>query len=80
MGLISRGLKNRGVRTATGLSLNASAELPNSGFNFIDNAQGASAAVAELSTAVGFSLDQLDSEGLWRPTTRERDVDKKQRI
>ncbi|PYH91085.1 hypothetical protein BO71DRAFT_332999 [Aspergillus ellipticus CBS 707.79] len=44
-------------------ALRASAAPPASGFAFIDNAQGASAAVAELSGTLGAALEQMDLDG-----------------
>jgi hypothetical protein len=63
MKAFARSLTGSVVRNSTGLSLDASAAAPNSGFAFVDNAQGASLAVNELSKSVGFSLDQLESKG-----------------
>ena len=63
MKLFSRALKNRHSRAAGGVSLGASAAAPNSGVAFIDNCQGASAAIIELADTEGFALDDLDSEG-----------------
>jgi hypothetical protein len=44
-----------------------SAAARNSGFAFVDNSQGASAAVAELAKSFDFALHQIDfnSEPLW---------------
>lgn len=42
----------------------ASAALPSSGFAFIDNSQGASAAVAELSDALVDVFEDLNLEGI----------------
>ena len=64
MKVFTRVLKNRHSRSAGEASLGASASTPNSGFAFVDNSQGASAAIVELSNAIGFALDNLDSEGL----------------
>ncbi|KAF7546119.1 hypothetical protein G7Z17_g8654 [Cylindrodendrum hubeiense] len=41
----------------------ASAAVPSSGFTFVDNSQGASAAVAELSTVLESALEQIDLRG-----------------
>jgi hypothetical protein len=48
-------------------AMSNSAAAPNSGFVFVDNSQGASAAVAELAKSFDFALDQIDfdSEHLW---------------
>ncbi|KAK3997970.1 Alpha/Beta hydrolase [Cladorrhinum sp. PSN332] len=45
----------------------AAALVPASGFTFIDNSQGASAATAELSDALGTALDQIDIDGASSP-------------
>lgn len=44
-------------------ALGASAALPSSGITFVDNSQGASAAVAELSDALSAVLEQIDLDG-----------------
>lgn len=44
-------------------ALGASATLPSSGITSVDNSQGASAAVAELSDALGAVLEQIDLDG-----------------
>lgn len=44
-------------------ALRTAAAAPNSGFNFMDNWQGASAAVAELSLALGDALELIDLDG-----------------
>jgi hypothetical protein len=51
------------TRTSTQSTLDASAALPNSGYDFIDNSQGASAAVAELSRALDDSINDIVLEG-----------------
>lgn len=48
---------------AAASALRTSAAVPDSGFTFIDNSQGASAAVAELSTALDTALDKIDWDG-----------------
>jgi len=44
-------------------ALRTSAAVPNSGIGFVDNSQGASAAVAELSTVLGDALELIDLDG-----------------
>lgn len=44
-------------------ALKASTALPSSGITFVDNSQGASAAVAELSDALSAVLEQVDIDG-----------------
>lgn len=48
---------------ASAATSRTAASLPSSGFTFIDNSQGASAAIAELSDALGTALDQIDLDG-----------------
>ena len=55
-----RHLRNPKVRSSTASSLDTAAKLPNSGFEFVDNSQGASAAVAELSQTLDIALEQVD--------------------
>ncbi|KAH0561982.1 hypothetical protein GP486_003311 [Trichoglossum hirsutum] len=43
-------------------ALGGSAKLPNSGFAFVDNSQGSSAAIAELSGSLDVALEQIDYE------------------
>ncbi|KAK4225447.1 Alpha/Beta hydrolase protein [Podospora fimiseda] len=47
----------------TATASRSAATLPASGFTFIDNSQGASAATAELSDALGTALNQIDLDG-----------------
>lgn len=56
-------LKNKHVRTSTQTSLVASAAVPDSGFAFVNNSQGASAALNEFITAISVALDHIDLEG-----------------
>jgi hypothetical protein len=44
-------------------SLVASAAVPDSGFAFLNNSQGASAALNEFTTAISAALDHIDLEG-----------------
>ena len=56
-------IKSGRVRaSATSVSV-ASAGVPDSGFAFINNSQGASAAIAELSTRLDEALERIDMEG-----------------
>ncbi|GIJ86995.1 hypothetical protein Asppvi_005894 [Aspergillus pseudoviridinutans] len=48
---------------ASAAALECSAASPTFGFTFSNNSQGASAAAAELSTALGTALDQIDLDG-----------------
>ena len=59
-----RQIKHPQVRASTESALTTSAALPTSGFTFVDNSQGASAAVAELSTALGTAFEQIELEGV----------------
>jgi hypothetical protein len=45
--------------------LTASAATPHSGFAFIDNSAGASAALDEFSTAISDALDLIDLDGMY---------------
>lgn len=58
-----------GSSKASASTLEASAALPNSGFAFVDNSQGASAAVAQLSDVLDAALSQIEtsSKSLRRP-------------
>lgn len=64
MGLLKhfRYSKHSEVRASTASTLTTSAALPNSGFAFVDNSQGASAAVAELATCLDLTLEQFELE------------------
>ena len=58
-----RVFKSRKVRaSATNTSL-LSAGLPDSGFAFVNNSQGASAAIAELSGRLDRALDRIEING-----------------
>src|SRR5271165_6584599 len=48
--------------SATSALINAT-KLPNSGIAFVDNSQGSSAAIAELSNMLDIALEQFDYEG-----------------
>ena len=50
------------VRESAAVALTASAPAPNSGFVFVDNSQGASAAIAELARSLDFALDLINLE------------------
>ena len=54
------------VRASTESALATSAAPPSSGFTFVDNSQGASAAVAELSKSLGLAFEQIELEGVTR--------------
>jgi hypothetical protein len=51
------------ARASAQHSLDAAAALPNSGLDFIDNSQGASAAVAELSRVLGDGICDVELDG-----------------
>ena len=61
-----RQLRRRNIRTSAESSLQAAASVPNSGFTFVDNSQGASAAVSELSKALDIALDNVEFGGTVR--------------
>ncbi|KAH0558380.1 hypothetical protein GP486_004958 [Trichoglossum hirsutum] len=57
------------VRGSAESALVASAAVPDSGFTFVKNSQGASAAIAELSKSLDTALDEIELDGMH---TRER--------
>lgn len=56
-------LGSKPFRTSMQTSLVASAAVPDSGFAFLNNSQGASAALNEFTTAISAALDHIDLEG-----------------
>jgi hypothetical protein len=52
------------VRASVQSALITSTNLPNSGLTFVDNSQGCSAAVAELSGLLDVAIDQFDCESM----------------
>ena len=52
----------RGTRHSAASALSTSAAVPSSGFVFVDNSQGGSAAVGELSHALDTALDGIDGD------------------
>ena len=56
-------MKHSEVRASTESALTTSAAVPSSGFTFVDNSQGASAAVAELSKSLDTAFEQIELEG-----------------
>jgi hypothetical protein len=58
-----RHAKRPAVQASAASTLEASTKLPNSGLTFIDNSQGSSAAIAELSKLLDIALEQFDFEG-----------------
>jgi len=58
-----RHMKNPEVRGSTESALKTSAALPSSDFTFVNNSQGASAAVAELSKYFDTAFEQIELEG-----------------
>jgi hypothetical protein len=67
-------IRHRKVRASAQSALESSAALPNSGFTFVDNSQGASAAVVELLKSLDTALEHIDLEGKlkWWERTRRR--------
>lgn len=61
--LAVRFLRKKPVRSSTQTSLIASAAVPDSGFGFVHNLQGASAALDEFSGAVSAALEYIDLKG-----------------
>jgi hypothetical protein len=60
-------LKQRGKaqgRASAEWALGSSAAVPDSGFNFVKNSQGASAAIAELSQCLDTALDAIELDGI----------------
>jgi hypothetical protein len=55
--------KHSEVRASVDSVLTKSTALPSSGFTFVDNSQGASAAVAELSRSLDTAFEQIELEG-----------------
>ena len=55
--------RKKPVRSSTQTSLAASAAVPDSGFVFLHNLQGASAALDEFSGAVSTALEHIDLNG-----------------
>jgi hypothetical protein len=70
--------RKKPVRSSTQGSLTVSAAAPNSGFAFIDNSEGASAALNELSTAISEALDLIDLDGMLFLGLRSRIIDREQ--
>jgi hypothetical protein len=60
---LQRHLKSRRVRASAESSLEVAAAVPNSRFAFVDNSQGASAAVAELSGFLDLAVEEIDFQG-----------------
>ena len=56
-------LKDPKVRASGQSALVASAAVPDSGFTFVNNSQGASAAIAELSGFLDTALDDFEFDG-----------------
>lgn len=52
------------VQASAASTLVTATRLPNSGLAFVDNSQGSSAAIAELSTMLNIALEQFDYEGI----------------
>ena len=65
-------IRNRKVRASTTSASVASAGVPDSGFAFINNSQGASAAISELSTRLNDALERIDLEGKLNRKCRDK--------
>jgi hypothetical protein len=61
--LAARLFRKNPVRSSAQTSLAASGAVPDSGFVFVNNLQGASAALDELSGAVSAVLEYIDLKG-----------------
>jgi hypothetical protein len=75
-----RYLKRREIRASVESGLDAANAVPNSGFTFVENSQGASAAAAELSRSLDTAIEQIDLEGtvqrgLWCLNCHDRVAD-----
>lgn len=62
----SKYLKRRDTRASVESGLDAANAVPNSGFIFVENSQGASAAASELSKLLDTAIEQIDLEGTVR--------------
>lgn len=56
-------LRKKPVQSSTHASLAASGAVPDSGFAFVHNSQGASAALDEFSGAISAALEYIDLKG-----------------
>lgn len=61
--LAVRLLRKKPVQSSTHTSLAASGAVPDSGFAFVHNLQGASAALDEFSGAISAALEYIDLKG-----------------
>ena len=62
--LLRRGFRRKPIRTLSESALDSGSTIPNaSGLAFIDNSQGASAAVVELSSILDDAIEKLDLQG-----------------
>ncbi len=59
--------QKKAVQNFAQTSLAASAAVPDSGFAFVNNSQGASAALSEFTTAFSTALNDIDLDGKPRP-------------
>ncbi|KFY27699.1 hypothetical protein V491_00774 [Pseudogymnoascus sp. VKM F-3775] len=55
--------ERRHIQASAESGLDASNAIPSSGFTFVENSQGASAAVSELSKSLGTAMEEVDLEG-----------------
>ena len=60
---MKRFFKNKVARLSATASLDAFTKIPDSGFAFINNSQGASASIIELSNALDSVLKDIEFEG-----------------
>lgn len=58
--------ERRHIQASAESGLDASNAIPSSGFTFVENSQGASAAVSELSKSLGTAMEEVDLEGIVR--------------
>lgn len=64
---MKRLFKHKAARHSTTTSLEASTSVPASGFTFVNNSQGASASIVELSNALDDVLGDIEFEGSLGP-------------
>ena len=69
---MKRLLKRKAIRSSMSTSLEASTHVPDSGFGFINNSQGASASIVELSAVLEDVIGEIEFEGESPPPPPER--------
>ncbi|RVX67150.1 hypothetical protein B0A52_08584 [Exophiala mesophila] len=68
-----RGFRRKPIRTLSESALDSGSTIPNaSGLAFIDNSQGASAAVVELSSILDDAIEKLDLQGNLRDSVKRQ--------